>query len=141
VNTILDFHAMAAVSGPYVGTSNPVRGVPGGGLPWTLGHADGTLRSDGMLEVTVFGLVLATDPSVPQAQQGTNPSPTFMAIVSCETVEAGAAKMTNVATAPAPATATGNSRIQATVQLPMPCIDPVIFVTGTNGAWFAATGR
>jgi hypothetical protein len=64
-----------------------------------------------------------------------------MAIVSCETVEAGAAKMTNVATAPAPATTTGDSRIEATVQLPNPCIDPVVFVTTTNGAWLAASGR
>jgi hypothetical protein len=32
--TILRFDVMTAGTGPYVGTSNPIRMVPGGGLPW-----------------------------------------------------------------------------------------------------------
>ena len=31
--TILKFDTMAPVTGPYVGAANPIRGVPGGGLP------------------------------------------------------------------------------------------------------------
>jgi hypothetical protein len=141
VNTILDFHEMAPVAGPYVGTANPVRGVQGDTLPWAIGHADGTLRSDGMLEVNVSGLVVTSDPSVPAAERGINPSPMFIAIVGCKTVQGGAPKDVQVMTPPAPATTTGDSRIQATVQLPTPCIDPVVLVAGTNGLWFAATGR
>ncbi len=32
--TILKFDTMVPVTGPYVGPANPIRGVPGGGLPW-----------------------------------------------------------------------------------------------------------
>ena len=31
--TILTFETMAAVSGPFVGATNPIRGLKGGGLP------------------------------------------------------------------------------------------------------------
>ena len=141
VNTLLDFHQMAPVTAPFVGPANPIRGVAGGGLPWAITHADGTLRSDGALEVNVFGLVLATDPSVPPGQQNTNPNPAFVAIVSCQSVVNGVPMEVNVMTPQAPATPAGNARIQATVQLPTPCLTPVIFVAGTNGAWFAVTGR
>lgn len=141
VNTLLDFHEMAPVTPPFTGTTNRVRGVGGGALPWTISHADGTLRSDGALEVNVFGLVLADDPAVPQNQRNTNPIPAFVAIVSCQSVEGGAPKEVNVTTPQASATPTGDARIQATVQLPTPCLAPVIFVAGTNGAWFAVTGR
>jgi hypothetical protein len=141
VNTLLDFHEMAPVTSPFVGTANPIRGVAGGALPWALGHADGTLRSDGALEVSVFGLVLANDPSVPEGQRNTNPNSSFVAIVSCQSVVGGAPKEVNVTTPPAPATPAGDARIQATVQLPTPCLAPVVFVAGTNGAWFAMTGR
>jgi len=138
--TLLDFHTMTPVTGPYVGTSNPIRGVNGGGLPWALDHADGTLRADGELEVFVSGLVLAHDPLVPTAQQGTNPSPTFTVIVSCMTTsDGGAPVQTNVTTPAVNATPTGNAEIRAKITLPAPCLAPVVFVAG-NGVWFATTG-
>src|SRR4051794_11629895 len=56
---VLDWDVMAPVDGPFVGTGTPVRGVPGGGLPWELDRARGELRSDGRLKVRVEGLVLA----------------------------------------------------------------------------------
>jgi hypothetical protein len=139
--TLLDFHMMTPVSGPYVGNSNPIRGINGGGLPWTLDHADGTLRADGALEVNLSGLVLAKESPVPQAQQGTNVSATFTAIVSCMSTDAsGVPVQTNVSTHPAPATATGNAEIRAKLALPSPCLAPILFVVGANGTWFATTG-
>lgn len=141
VNTLLDFHEMAPVTAPFIGTASPIRGVGGDTLPWAITHADGTLRSDGALEVNVIGLVLAIDPSVPPNQQNTNPFPAFVAIVSCQSVQGGVPKEVNVTTPQAPATPTGNARIEATVQLPTPCLAPVVFVAGTNGLWFAMTGR
>jgi hypothetical protein len=141
VDTLLDFHQMAPVTSPFIGTANPIRGVAGGALPWAITHADGTLRSDGALEVNVFGLVLANDPSVPEGQRNTNPNSAFVAIVSCQSVVGGAPKEVNVTTPQASATPAGDARIQATVQLPTPCLAPVVFVAGTNGAWFAVTGR
>jgi hypothetical protein len=131
--TILHFDTMTPVTGPYVGTANPIRTVPGGGLPWIITAGTGSLKTDGHLLVHVRGLVLA--------RQGTNPVPDFEAIVSCQTISpAGAATITNLSTAPFPASTAGNSDINATVSLPHPCIAPIVFVASPTGAWFAATG-
>ena len=73
--TILKFTSMTPVTGPYVGTANPIRTVPGGGLPWIITAGNGALKSDGHLLVHVRGLVLADQAPVPPALQGTNPVP------------------------------------------------------------------
>jgi hypothetical protein len=139
--TILKFDTMTPVTGPYVGSVNPIRTVPGGGLPWMISAGTGSLKSDGHLLVHVRGLVFADQPPVPPALQGTNPIPDFRAIVSCQSIAAGGtATITNVSTAQFPASTAGNSDINATVSLPHPCIAPIVFVTSPGGAWFAATG-
>lgn len=139
--TIINFDTMTPVTGPYVGTANPIRTVPGGGLPWMITTGTGSLKSDGHLLVHVRGLVLADQPPVPPALQGTNPIPDFQAIVSCQSIGAGGtAIISNVSTAQFPASTAGNSDIKATVSLPHPCIAPVVFVTSPGGVWFAATG-
>jgi hypothetical protein len=139
--TIVKFDSMTPVTGPYVGAANPIRGVPGGGLPWMITSATGSLKSDGHLIVQVRGLVLADQDPVPPALQGTNPVPDFRAIVSCQSIGAGdTATVSNVSTDPFPASGAGNSTIKATVSLPHPCIAPIVFVTSPGGAWFAATG-
>jgi hypothetical protein len=139
--TILKFDTMTPVTGPYVGSANPIRAVPGGGLPWMITAGTGSLKSDGHLLVHVRGLVLAGRPPVPAALQGINPVPDFVAIVSCQSISAGGtATVSNVSTAPFPASTAGNSDINATVSLPRPCIAPIVFVTSPGGAWFAATG-
>jgi hypothetical protein len=138
---VLEFDMMAAVVGPYVGGAHPIRGVPGGGLPWAIDDGEGELRSDGTLEVEVEGLVLANVDPVPEALRGTNPIPNFRAVVSCETIDAtGAAETENVRTEPFPATTDGDSTIEATVTLPSPCFAPIVFVTHPDGPWFAVTG-
>jgi len=141
--TVLKFSTMAPVTGPYVGTTNPVRGVAGGGLPWVLTAASGSLKSDGRLQVKVRGLVLAPQDPVPPNLQGTNPFPDFRALVSCQSIGAGnTAAITNVSTGDFKANTAGDSTIHAQVSLPRPCIAPIVFVTGPTGtdAWFAATG-
>jgi hypothetical protein len=138
---VLDFDTMAAVSGPFVGSANPIRGVNGGGLPWQIAEAKGKLRADGRLEVEVEGLVLLNAAPVPPALRGTNPIGSFRAIVSClTTTAAGGPATTNVATDPFPATSTGDSEIEATVSLPSPCFAPIIFVGPSPTTWFAVTG-
>jgi hypothetical protein len=140
--TILQFDTMTSVTGPYVGTANPIRAVPGGGLPWMITAGTGLLQSDGHLVVHVRGLVLADQPPVPPALQGTNPVPDFQAIVSCQSIGAdGTATISNVSTGQFPASTAGNSDINATVSLPHPCIAPIVFVASPSGAWFAATGN
>jgi hypothetical protein len=139
--TMLKFDTMAPVTGPYVGATNPVRNVPGGGFPWMITSGSGSLKTDGHLVVQVRGLVLADHAPVPPGLQGTNPVPDFLAIVSCQSIGADAtATIANVATGQFPASPDGNSTINATVSLPHPCIAPIVFVTSPGGAWFAATG-
>lgn len=104
------------------------------------GSAKAELRSDGRLEVKVDGLVLARRAPVPEATQGTNPVPAFRAIVSCLTTDGTTSATANVSTEPAPATSTGDAKIEATVDLPSPCFAPIVFVTSPAGAWFASTG-
>ena len=140
---ILEFDTMVGVPRPYTGAANAIRGVPGGGLPWVVDEANGELRVDGRLEIEVEGLVLdPNDPQVPAAVAGTNPIPNFRAIVSClsRNAEGTAATTVNVETGPFPANAAGDSEIEATVDLPEPCIAPIVFVTSPTGSWFAATG-
>jgi len=56
----------------------------------------------------------------------------------------GAAVIVNRVTAPFPATMTGNAEFDGNVDLPSPCIAPIVFVTsGTGdppGGWFSVTG-
>jgi len=130
-----------AVSEPFTGATNAIRGVPGGGLPWEIDAAKGELRDDGRLEVDVEGLVLARRAPVPAALQGANPIPSFKAIVSCLTSDDGVAATVNVSTALVPASSSGDAKIEASVELPSPCLAPIVFVTSPTGAWFAVTGR
>ena len=138
---VLDAKVLGSVSEPYVGTAYPIRGVPGGGLPWEIGDANATLRADGRLHVGVEGLVLARRAPVAPAAQGTNPIPQFKAIVSCLTTESGAATTANVSTGLVPASSSGDAEIDASVELPSPCFAPIVFVTSPGGAWFAVSGR
>ena len=131
---VLRFDVMTPVTEPFTGAANPVRGVNGGGLPWEIAKGEGRLRADGRLRVKVKGLVLARRAPVPTARQGTNPIPQFRAIVSCLSTKDPAAPV-NVMTAPVPASARGNARIKATVDLPKPCIAPIVFVTSPTGPW------
>ena len=138
--TVLSFDVMTPVTGPYVGAANPIRMVPGGGLPWMITAATGFLSRDGRLQIHVRGLVLADSPAVPANLRGTNPVPDFEAIVSCQTITGGMATVTNVMTGQFRASPRGNANIRARVKLPEPCIAPVVFVASPGGAWFAATG-
>ncbi|HEU0026655.1 MAG TPA: hypothetical protein VFQ25_06020 [Ktedonobacterales bacterium] len=129
-SAIVRFHTMAPVTGAFVGAGGtPIRGIHGGGLPWALDLADGELRGDGRLRVRVRGLVLAAGPAT-----GTNPIPTFRAIVSFENAAP-------IFTDPVPASTTGDAEIDTHIDLPRPGFAPIIFVgPGAFVAWFAVTG-
>lgn len=138
---ILSFETMAGIPVAYTGTRSPIRGVNGGGLPWTLREGKGEIRADGRVEVKVRGLVLADDPVVPEARRLTNPVTAFRVKVSCLGVDAAGQPTTvNVTTGDFPATPSGDAEIEAALDLPVPCIAPIVFVTNPAGAWFASTG-
>ena len=138
---VLEFDVMTPVIEPFTGATNAIRGVPGGGLPWELDQAKGELRADGRLEVEVEGLVLARRAPVPEALRGTNPIASFKAIVSCLTADGGSAATVNVSTGLAPASSSGDAKIEDTVVLPSPCFAPMVFVPSPGGMWSAVTGR
>jgi hypothetical protein len=140
-HSILEFTTMAPVTGPFVGTTNPIRGVAGGGFPWQIASGVGELSNNGRLELEIRGLVLFDGPPVPDARRGTNPIPSFVAIVSCLSIADGAPATVNVATPPFPATSSGRAEIESTVTLPHPCIAPIVFVGPNATTWFATTGR
>jgi len=136
---ILEFDTMVGLPQAFTGTQNPIRGINGGGLPWTLSSVKGELKSSGKLEIQVEGLVFAAGPNV-----GKNTVPNFRAIVSCLKSDGS---VENVVSGLFPATlgaavdGGGNAKIETTLALPQPCIAPLVFVTSPNGAWFAATGK
>jgi len=135
---ILDFDTMVGLPSSLTGTQAPIRGVNGGGLPWVLTAAKGKLTTSGDLDIKVVGLVLASG-----ANTGSNPIATFRGLVSC--LDSTGA-IVNVSTDPFPATTGpastggGNSKIRASLELPDPCIAPIVFVTSPTGAWFAVSG-
>jgi hypothetical protein len=109
-----------------------LEGVAGGGLPWVLDRGDARLFADGRLQVSVRHLVLASGPLA-----GTNPIPTGRAIVACN----GGA--TTVMTDTVPYSADGNATVDAQVDLPSPCLGPVVFFAGQTAGgprWFAVSG-
>jgi hypothetical protein len=139
--TLIAANSLAPVSAPYTGATNAIRGVPGGGAPWVIGHGEVQVRANGRVHVEVEGLVI--DPAAQNPKAGTNPIPNFKVTVSCLSKDAtGAAVTVNVSTDPFPADVAGNAEADGMVPLPMPCFAPIVFVAngGGNGAWFATTG-
>jgi hypothetical protein len=109
-----------------------IRGVNGGGLPWDIAEEGRAGRGREARGQGSGGSSSRRPARIPVTS--------FRAIVSCQTVVEGAAAVTNVSTAPFPATTTGDSKTEATVSLPDPCFAPIVFVTSPTGSWFAVTG-
>lgn len=142
--TLFEFGTLVGVSGAFVGSSMPVRGIAGGGFPWVLSEGKAKVTSGGSLRVEVGGLVI--DPSNATAQArgiaGINPLPYFFATVSCLDATGSAV---NINSAPVPATTSGNAEIKQSVALPSTCFAPIVLVRGSAtgsavGPWFAVSG-
>ena len=133
-STVLKFKTMVGTVAPYTGAANAIRGIAGAGAPWSIDTANGKLEENGDLSIKVTGLIITGT--------GANPVPTFRAVVSCQSIANGAANVVNVVTAPFPATTSGDAQFKGNVDLPSPCVAPIVFVTiGTDPlAWFSVTG-
>ena len=133
---ILEWKTMVGVPQAFTGTQAPIRGINGGGVPWTLTAAKGELRTNGRLTIRVDGLVLASTLS--------NPAATFRATVSCLTDTNAIVNVSTAQTFPATlglaSAGGGDARIETSLELPHPCIAPIVFVTSATGSWFASTG-
>jgi hypothetical protein len=114
---------MTPVTGSAVGAVND-RGILGGARAWMISAGSGTVSHQGVIDVTVTGLVI---PGVG------NPIASFKATLSC----LGPSGVTNVSTGSFAANGTGDSSIDAVIDLPHPCKQPIIFVGAPTGQWFA----
>lgn len=124
--TVISFQSMTPITGATVGAVND-RGLTAGGIPWSITSGTGSVDRDGHVSANVTGLVLAGGPP---AVFGTNPIPTFAAVVSCRTT---AGQIVNVRTGGVPASTSGNATIDTHVALPHPCTNPEVFVGGLIG--------
>lgn len=141
--SVVEFERM--VGNTLTGSDGAIRGIDAGGLPWVVDEATAELTGDDRLEVEVEGLVLADDPAVPDDLRETNPVPQFRAILSCLTLDGDGRVTENVRTDTAPATEEGDFEIEETVDVPEPCLAPVVLVAGPEeilgrDVWFAVTG-
>ena len=141
--TLIAFSSLYGVDGGFVGTNNPQRGVAGDDLPWdSPSFAEGRVTTDGLVFITVRGLVLGHDDVVPDNLKGVNPDATFRGRVSCMT-EVGETDVAeaHVDTREFKANAHGDSTILEKVTLPNPCVAPVVMIlNGKTDQWFAMTG-
>ncbi len=148
-SNIVSFETMYGVDEAFI-NSKEIRNVRGDELPWEVGSATGSLTVGGHLQITVRGLVFSDDPEVPPELRGKNDETEFRGLVSCLVSERpgknhdkGKAKVetVNILTAGFPATPSGDSDIDTTVDLPDDCVAPIIFVmSGSENKWFAVTG-
>ena len=138
---ILAFQNLYGVDGPFLGTANAIRGVEGDEAPWVIRSARGWLSDSGRLKINVRGLVFADDPLVDPALVGKNDETEFRGLVSCLTEVGDAVETANVVTQGFKATESGDSNIDGHVDLPNPCVAPIVFVlAGSEDKWFAVTG-
>jgi hypothetical protein len=139
--TLIAFDTMYGVDGPFLGDAFAIRGVEGDEAPWEIDEVRGNLDAEGHLTILVKGLVFKDDPSVPPELRGKNDEAEFRGLVSCETEDGDQVVTRNVVTRGFHATTTGNSVIRATVDLPNPCVAPIVMVlAGSEDKWFAVTG-
>ncbi len=61
--------------------------------------------------------------------------------MSCLSIDGEEVVTINVATDPFPASTGGDSHIKDTVELPSPCVAPIVFVGPNATTWFAVTGQ
>ena len=138
---VMDFATMYGVDEAFVG-ANPIRGLIGDELPWEIvGGVHGRLTNRGHLRIRVRGLVFTHDTEVPPEKQGTNDEDQFRGVVSCLVEQGGQIVTMNITTDGFSATPSGDSDIDAQLELPEECVAPIVFIiAGSEDKWFAVTG-
>ena len=66
---------MIGVPAPLTGDKSPIRGINGGGLPWSIGEAEVSVKSSGKIEAEFQNLILP--------DRGFNPVGSMQIVVSC----------------------------------------------------------
>ena len=130
---LLAFTNLYGVDGPYLNAMYPFNGVLGDEAGWKVGPSAGSLTSDGHLKITVRGLIFSDGKP--------NDETEFRGLVSCITDDGTHISVASAVSQGFPANAAGNSNIDAHLNLPNPCLDPIVMVlAGSEDKWFAING-
>ena len=109
------------------------------GKVWAFGSGDADLGADGLLRVTLHGLVL-NEASVGNA----NGTPDGVDAVAAALVSGGSNAAVAAQAEPVTLSPKGDVRIEARLAMPRHCFAPVVIVReryqGKIGGWLAATG-
>ena len=138
---ILKAERLVGVPNGLTGAAGAIGTVNGAGLPWVIGESKAVLGVDGSFEIKFNDLLFASVDPVPANLRGTNNQATMQAGVSCLTTSG-----TRQAVLTGPLSVTtgigaGDARVATTLNLPSPCVAPLILVTNAAGtSWFAASG-
>jgi hypothetical protein len=134
---VLGFKDMFPISSPFTGMT--LRGISGHMDEWAINKMiKGQLNANGKLDIKVRGLGLAGNPP-------TDPPTEFYATVSCLIPDGvGGLEPDNVSTSGFSADSDGNANIKAKLNLPNPCVAPVVMILNgdpnAGGVWLAVTG-
>ena len=139
---LLVFDTMNGVDGPFLDPANAILGVVGDERPWVVGSARGFLDADGHLRIVLRGLAAADDGRVARDAQAPDDGRTLRALVACLSEdERGALVEVKIETEAFAADARGDALLDTRVDLPEPCLAPVVFVmAGSDDRWFAVSG-
>jgi hypothetical protein len=116
-----------------------IGGVNACGKVWALGSGEVELSADGMLRVTLHGLVL-NDASVGKS----NGSPDGVDAVAAALICGGSNAAVAAQAEPVTLSPKGDAQIEAKLTMPQHCFAPVVVVReryqGKIGGWLAVTG-
>ncbi len=127
------FHFESSLVGSTPGVT--IGGVGSGGAPWVVMASNAGIDPNGMLHLSVVGLVISLPGSPVDGTTG--PVKNVLASLVC-------GNSVVASTSPVPLGANGDARINQKVSLPSTCFGPVILVRISglvaSDPWIAATG-
>ena len=123
---LLKTERFVGVPKTLAGATGAIGAVNGAGQPWVIGTAKAVLSVDGELDLKFTGLLFGPDATAPLP--GTNTVGSMRAAVSCLTTTG---TRTATSTDPFPVTTgtgAGDGHVEATLDLPSPCIAPIVLI-------------
>ncbi|MGD9750606.1 MAG: hypothetical protein AB7W59_06370 [Acidimicrobiia bacterium] len=136
----LRFEEFVGVSTSELGAAGAIRGVNGGGAPWSIGEARVTVRRSGRVDVRFEDLIFTGGPNA-----GKNTVSPMAVVLTCLDRSGNPAKAVSqpfAVTVGDGVDIGGDADARTTITVPEVCKDPIALITnGTGLAWFAKSGR
>jgi hypothetical protein len=136
---LLKSERFVGVPRTLAGTSGAIGAINGAGQPWVIDTAKAVLDVNGNLDLKFTGLLFAPDATPPLP--GTNTIASMKAAVSCMRTDGTRSATFTPAFPVTTGAGAGDGRVEASLDLPSPCLAPVVLITNAGGgAWFAVDG-